>query len=225
MITFSSFRYAKKLTGDMFSAARSQPKTCNFPTLNFLGAEDAKGKAIYINEITPEAVLAFEDTYKQGLVARWDEVKPWLDGLSPFEDITLLCWCPYSKPAEALIAKYGMFYCHHSAIASMVAKHRPDIEIVMDFDRRKRMYAPVNQLIEERRVLKISSTLVGEDILLAKSDAVAQILKMSQVSERIYTEEEIGYMKGMSADAVRCIHNIKRSIPESKVDWSLLASG
>lgn len=59
------------------------------------------------------------EAYRNLMVRRWAKVKMWLDSLDPNEDITILCYC-----------REGAF-CHRKLIASMIRKHRPDLQVVV----------------------------------------------------------------------------------------------
>jgi len=56
--------------------------------------------------------------YRNLLKSKWADVKHWLDGLDG-SDITLLCFC-----------REGNF-CHRRLLAQMIAKWRPELEIVV----------------------------------------------------------------------------------------------
>ena len=62
----------------------------------------------------------YVEGYRALLASRWKvEVKPWLMGLTPDEDMTLLCYCRQGK------------FCHRQLLAQMVAKWRPDLKITL----------------------------------------------------------------------------------------------
>lgn len=57
--------------------------------------------------------------YRALLASRWPAVKTWLESLSPDVDATLVCYC-----------RRGAF-CHRQLIAQMLAKHRPDVPLLI----------------------------------------------------------------------------------------------
>src|SRR5438445_3009547 len=57
--------------------------------------------------------------YRQSFASRWVDVKAWLDSLQVDVDATYVCYCKEGK------------FCHRKLMAMMLAKHRPDIEVVL----------------------------------------------------------------------------------------------
>ena len=121
---------------EMFSVSRWRPKGFNnYKTLENLGAYDKHGQKLTLNNGI--------DTYKKELfkayVKNWKWIEKWLTELSNDNIIGLCCWCPYSKSTKLQIKTYGSFVCHTGLIGKMINKYRPDIEILLDMDRHKRL--------------------------------------------------------------------------------------
>ena len=138
-IVFASFKKAKNYSGEKYSVATFQPKGFNFSCLKFLYPIDEEGRRIYLeNYVDP--FVGYVQALRKAYQDRWDIIKKWLDKLEPDNDIVLCCWCPYSEHAKDQIKEFGVFCCHSGLIAKMIAKHRPDIKIILDDDRAKKLF-------------------------------------------------------------------------------------
>ena len=130
-VILTSFRRQHRYPGEAWSVARSQPSGCLFPGLPFLAAVGPAGEPIKDPGRSPRA---FQAAYRDGLLSRWGEVRPWLDSLSG--TTKLCCWCPYSS------VRHGEYlFCHTGLIGILVNRYRPDISLYWDDDR-ERLYPP-----------------------------------------------------------------------------------
>jgi hypothetical protein len=137
-VVLTSFKHAKTFSGDKFSIARFQPKGFSFAELRFLAATDKDGnKMLLRNYIDP--IPGYEKALREAYKFRWPAIRGWLDNLMPENDIVLCCWCPYSNSTADQIKEFGTFACHGGLIGMMIAKYRPDIEIILDKDRQERL--------------------------------------------------------------------------------------
>ncbi len=141
-IIFSSFKKSAEYPGvEKFSVARFQPEGYNFPALCFLAALDAEKQPIKMKSprgaknFPIEELGLFEANLRKGYASRWNWIKKWMDGLDNDKTIVLCCFCPYSNTGQHQLKKYGKFACHTGLIARMIAKHRPDIDLMFDEDR------------------------------------------------------------------------------------------
>ncbi len=74
-------------------------------------------------------------------MARWGQVKAWLDELNGSRGRTIIldCWCPYSEDTRAAVKNSGKFLCHSGLIGKLVNKHCPDVRLFLDEDRALRL--------------------------------------------------------------------------------------
>lgn len=137
-VVLTSFKMSKKFSGEKFSISRFQPKGFSFPELKFLAAIDKEGRRMALrNYIDP--VAGYAQALRDAFKCRWGAIKKWLDSLTPDVDIVLCCWCPYSDATAEQMKEFGTFACHSGLIGLMIAKHRPDIQIVLDRDREEHL--------------------------------------------------------------------------------------
>ena len=59
---------------------------------------------------------AYTNAYRKLVCERWLQIKRWLDGLDPSEDLHLCCW-----------ERTG--FCHRYLVAKLIRKFRPDLEM------------------------------------------------------------------------------------------------
>jgi hypothetical protein len=121
MITLCKFWDAEKHDGEKFSIAVKQPKGFDFATLHIFVPEPQmlwehkKAKLIDYDK----AVADYESKYKKTINARSQDIKTWLDSLSPDDDLVLCCWEPSHK------------FCHRQLVAKILCKYRPDVPVLL----------------------------------------------------------------------------------------------
>ena len=139
MIILTSFkRLDRHVYDEAFSIARWQPKGSNLPTLPFLAANDKQGSKMLLRYY-PNPVIGYMNTLREAYASRWAEIQPWLMSLDVDKTTALVCWCPYSTQTTKQIQKFGSFCCHNGLIGQMIQKHRPDITVTMDTDRKHKL--------------------------------------------------------------------------------------
>lgn len=134
-----------------YSVARYQPQGFALPWLPFLAACNKYAFPLKLRHFT-DPLTGYPEEYSLWLQRNWKvDVRPWLDSLDNTKDIYLCCWCPYSKTSQLQLMTFGTFACHTGLIAKMIAKHRPDIDILFDEDREKHLvpsWKPIAQPIK-----------------------------------------------------------------------------
>lgn len=138
MVVITSFKKSKNYRGDKYSIARFQPKGFVFPTLQFFAAVDTNGEKLTIDEVASD-IDVYEKQLLAGYKKRWNKIKKWLDSLEEHKTIVLCCWCPYSNPAKAQLRELGKFCCHSGLVGQLINKYRPDITILLDDDRKRKL--------------------------------------------------------------------------------------
>ncbi len=107
--------------GNIYSVTEFQPRIYAFKELTFLFAKGGKEEV--------------REVYKE----RWKEIRRWLQGLDREEKVILICNCPHTRHGREQIKQSGRFYCHTGLIGKMINRHRPDITVVLDGDRERRL--------------------------------------------------------------------------------------
>ena len=128
MVILTSFREIEYIAGklkvsrgDIYSVVGFQPRYYRFKELSFLIAGGSKEKV--------------REVYRE----RWKEIKEWLSSLSEDSKVVLVCSCPDTREGKGQIKERGYFCCHTGLIGKMINKHRPDITVVLDEDRDKKL--------------------------------------------------------------------------------------
>jgi hypothetical protein len=142
MIILSSFKNSSKYLCQKYSVSRWQPAGFNYPELLFLAPFDNQGRKILLRD-SINSLEGYRKAFIGGYVARWEEVKPWLDSLIPETNMVLCCWCPYSKPSREQLKKFGTYACHLGLIAQLIEMSNPEIEIILDDDRIVEEWKPI----------------------------------------------------------------------------------
>ena len=138
MVILTSFQKSKGFGGDKFSVARFQPKGFKYPDLLFLAAQDKRGQKMALDNYI-EPVAGFAKALHEAYMSRWNDIEPWLNSLTENKDIVLCCWCPYSDSSKEEVKLFGTFACHSGLIGQLINKHRPDITVMLDADRQRRL--------------------------------------------------------------------------------------
>ncbi len=139
-VILTSFHRSQRMQGQKFSICRFQPAGFDLPELRFLAAEDSRGRKLQIKDAGgPEK---FAELYRESLASRWKEVKDWLDSIRKAPSpILLLCWCPYSEETKVSVKTGGTFLCHSGLIGKLINKHCPEVRLLLDEDRARRLDA------------------------------------------------------------------------------------
>lgn len=220
-VILTSFQKSKSLTCSKFSVSFFQPQGIRYPTLNFLTATDKNGNTLHLRNLEVDTIWEYENKLKEKYKARWREISEWLESLNPNTDIALCCWCPYSNTSRKHLEKYGKFFCHTLLIGKMVEKYRPDINVVMDDDRKvKALSTNYNSYLFEHYGIKIHSNLLKEDIYVVATNNREKVLSQG-VKEVVYTIDEIIEMWGMLPDDIKEIHKIKKIVGGKVVEVKL----
>jgi uncharacterized protein YeaO (DUF488 family) len=107
----ASYVEPKHHHGSLISISRSQPKGFRVAdNLSFL----APSAELLEDWKQQHDEVGYTQRYREQLASSWEQVKFWLDSLTPTENSTLLCW-----------ERQGEF-CHRNLVAQMVQRHRPD---------------------------------------------------------------------------------------------------
>lgn len=153
MVILTSFRRSHLFAGDKYSVTIRQPKGYNYDELTFLAPFTPDGADIRSRvflqsehrELPPEsdflsALSGMEQAIKTGYLDRWDEIRFWLGTLAPERNVVLCCWCPDSEAAKGQLRALGKFACHNGLIGKMIKRHRPDVPVMIDSDRRDNLF-------------------------------------------------------------------------------------
>ncbi len=211
MILLTSFEKSKRLNGwERFSVARYQPEGFDYTVLEFLSATGKDGDKLLLEE--PEE---FESRLTEGFRARWGDIYAWLKSLTSDSRIALACWCPYSRHSRKHLKERGSFYCHTGIIGKLINKHRPDIGIILDDDRERRLAAgfkprsistediPLEVFGQMDRAIAVDSNLLKERIsLISHPGIIADAVS--------YTAEELEVVADMSPEELQATHEIKK---------------
>lgn len=138
MVILTSFKKSKEYEGEKYSVARFQPKGYAFPVLDFLAATGKDGEKLLLSQFD-NPIKGYEHALLLGYRHRWTLIQKWLDGLSEEKNVVLCCWCPYSNSTKQQIIEFGSFCCHTGIIGQIINRCRPDITIMLDEDRKKRL--------------------------------------------------------------------------------------
>ena len=138
MVILTSFKRSKEYYGDFYSVARFQPSGFAYPVLDFLAATDKDGEKLLLSQFD-NPIEGYEQALMGGYGARWGVIQKWLDELDEDRTVVLCCWCPYSNSTKNEIREFGTFCCHTGIIGQIINRCRPDISIILDIDRKKKL--------------------------------------------------------------------------------------
>ena len=119
-VILTSFRDAKNWEGQVWSAARWQPKGSDYPTLDFLAPlhPDTNAKMVHLE---PDE---FRALYERILENHKCEIQSFFQHRDD-EQIVLLCWCHPDRQKQ-----YERLYCHLILLGYYLEEHFPGLEIM-----------------------------------------------------------------------------------------------
>jgi len=121
-VILGAFREADSYPGRRYSIALSQPKGCNYQQLSFLAPTPEMLKEWKAKK----DIVRYTHRYNALLTANKAQVLEWIKGLQG--DEVLLCWEPYIKTDS----ERERHFCHRLILGRLIAKHRPDLTVVVD---------------------------------------------------------------------------------------------
>jgi len=121
-VILGAFREADSYPGRRFSIALSQPKGHDYQQLTFLAPT-----AEMLKEWNAKHdIVRYTHRYNALLTANKAQVLEWIKGLQG--DEVLLCWESYIKTNS----ERERHFCHRLILGRLIAKHRPDLTVVVD---------------------------------------------------------------------------------------------
>lgn len=135
-VILTSFKKSLYYKGSKYSVARWQPQGFDYLSLDFLAAKDRKGNALHLSSFPSSPLTGYRGEWFAAIKTRWSEIEDWFYRLQSHKYIVLCCWCPYSKATQEQIKRFGTFACHTGLIGQLIAKHKPEIGIILDDDRK-----------------------------------------------------------------------------------------
>jgi hypothetical protein len=123
---------------EWYSVSRFQPAGFHYDTLEFLGAYDVNGDRLHLQG-REDPLNGYKTDLFRYYIKNWGWIEKWLESLDNDVMMGLCCWCPYSNSTRIQIKKHGSFACHTGLRGKIINKYRPDIDVLMDDDRHKRL--------------------------------------------------------------------------------------